>query len=173
MDSADFLKISIIFALGMIVAGGGIFFIFHLLSSNDNNSCSYLITETNKYADIVNTDISNSNNINEQFAIKSISVEDEINIFNKYVKQYNYSLTHIEMYYNFLNSNEYNLNTCNMDKMGKEKWIRDGIVTQQNNINNMKTEITTEISQVTQQDYQNQLNNQYYDILKTIADILI
>jgi hypothetical protein len=60
-----------------------------------------------------------------------------------------------------------------MDKMGKEKWIRDGIVTQQNNINNMKTEITTEISQVTQQDYQNQLNNQYYDILKTIADILI
>jgi len=164
----------IVFGLGVIFAIGGVFLVFSLLSSNDNtNSCSYLITENNKYVDMINEDVSNSNNINEQFEIKSISVEDKINIFNKYVKQYNYSLTHIEMYYNFLNSNEYNLNTCNMDKMGKEKWIRDGIVTQQNNINNMKTEITTEISQVTQQDYQNQLNNQYYDILKTIADILI
>lgn len=139
-----------------------------------------LVSEFNKHVDLYNDDTLEMNGIMGKYNLKSISLDERINVVNEYINFYNIRINHLNDFYNFIIYNEQDLINIGVDTFKWKKNIKDTTIILKNNIEGMKNDVQQIINyenelrrlqnqqQMTQQQY-----NEYYELLKLLGGLLI
>lgn len=158
-------------------------FIAGCVSETDNtreNRFDNQVIEFNKYVDVFNDDTLEMNGIMGKYNLKSISIEERIDVVNEYINFYNIRINHLNDFYNFIIYNEQNLKEIGIDTFKWKKDIKDTIALLNNNIQGMKNDVQGMINyeeelrriqnqqQMTQQQYA-----EYSNLLKLLGVLLI
>ncbi len=144
------------------------------------NHLDDLVIEFNQHISTFNDDTSEMNAIMGKYNLKSISIEERIDILNEYINYYNIRINHLNDFYNFIIFNENGLKEIGVDTFQWKKDIKDTTAILKNNIGGMKNDVQEIINyeeelrriqnqqQMTQQQY-----NEYYNLLKILGALLI
>ncbi len=139
-----------------------------------------LVVESNKHVDTWNDDTLKMNGIMGKYNLKSISIDERIDVVNEYINYYNIRINHLNDFYNFIVNNEQDLKDEGVDTFKWKKDIKDTIAIHKNNIEGMKNDVDQIINyeeelrrlqnqqQLTQQQY-----DEYHDLLKILGALLI
>lgn len=139
-----------------------------------------ILAEFNQHVDTDNDDTLEMNGIMGKYNLKSISLDERIDVVNEYIRFYNVRITHLNDFYNFIIYNEQVLKDSGVDTYYWKKSTKDTISILNNNIEGMKNDVESLIKmeeelrklknqqQMTQQQY-----SEYYDLLKLLGGMLI
>jgi hypothetical protein len=173
--------IGIVFILVIIVFFGTLVIYANFRSSSfeqeinyiqDVNKQNVLIEELDKYLNTFKEDTTEMNHIMDKYNLKSINIDERIQILNEYINYYNIRLNHLNSFYNFIVNNENELKETGVDTYGWKKQIQDTQTILKNNIAGMRNDVEM-IIEYQKQTLNQQQEEQFYEMLKIFGSILI